>query len=336
MKIAVIGATGAVGREMLAELEKLPRIDIELGLFASPKSAGTSLSFRGRRLVVQPYTPAALQPYPYILLSAGGEFSKTEVPKLSEMGATIIDNSSTWRLESGVPLIIPEVNADELENFNRGVIANPNCSTIQMLVALKPLKDNFGLSMLHVSTYQSVSGSGQKGLHELSRQVEDQYKFKDPEAEHYDQPIAFNLLPAIDVLDKAGHGREEYKMIEETKKIFKLPNLPILATTVRVPVFNCHGESIHVQLGEAVTIDQVTEAFEDAPGVALHLDHDHKTFPTPRSVTGSSLVHVTRLRLPMQTEKSDWLQFWNIADNLKKGAATNAVQIVELLTNKNS
>ena len=179
-------------------------------------------------------------------------------------------------------------------------------------------------------------GRARKVCKSLSQQVEDQYKFKDPEARHYEQPIAFSLLPAIDVLDSAGHGREEYKMIAETRKIFGLPKLTVLATTVRVPVFNCHGESIHVQLGETVTIDQVTGAFTEAPGVKLHLDHDHKTFPTPRSVTGSPLVHVTRLRLPMEEEKSDWVQFWNIADNLKKGAATNAVQIIELLINKSS
>lgn len=330
--VAIVGATGAVGREMLRDLEESSIKDVRLSLFASPRSSGTKVTFRGETLEVKPFSASALKDVRYVLMSAGGTFSRENAKALVSQGATVIDNSSAWRMADDVPLIVPEVNADALAKATGpGIIANPNCSTIQMVVALKPLKDAFGLEMVQVATYQSVSGTGQKGIGELSSQVEAHFRFQDPVPQVYAQPIAFNLLPAIDVLDPEGHCYEEIKMIKETRKILGLPNLTILATTVRVPTFNCHGEAVTVRLGEAVTREQAEEAMAGAQGIVYVKENDHSAFPTPRTVTGDSRVFVSRLRLMHGEKRSPWLQFWNIADNLKKGAASNAVQILEYL-----
>ena len=234
MKIAIIGATGAVGREMLNDLEASEIKDIELGAFASPRSAGERLNFRDAQFEVKPYSPEALKEYRYILMSAGGAFSRAQAPVLAEQGSVVIDNSSAWRMDPGVQLIVPEVNGGKMRDFKAGIIANPNCSTIQMVVALKPLKDSFGLKSVQVATYQSVSGTGQKGIAELSAQLTQQMKFEELTAEVYDQPIAFNLLPAIDRLDDARHCFEEIKMVNESRKILADQQLPVFVTTVCV------------------------------------------------------------------------------------------------------
>lgn len=331
MKIAIVGASGAVGREMVNDLEDCKVKDIDLRLFASPRSKGTKIPFRGQTLTVEAFSREALAGIPYILMSAGGGFSKENSPALVAQGSTVIDNSSAWRMDENVPLVVPEVNKHVLKPHHPRIIANPNCSTIQMVVALKPLHDLFGLDMVQVSTYQSVSGTGQKGIAELSAQVEAQLKFQDLQPQVYAQPIAFNLIPAIDVFHPSGSCNEEIKMVRETQKIMGLPSLSVLASTVRVPTFNCHGESVHVRLVKAITREDALAAFRKAEGLVLVPEDDYKLLPTPRMVAHDRRVYVSRVRLPYGQTSSHWLQFWNIADNLKKGAASNAVQILESL-----
>lgn len=332
MKVAIIGATGAVGREMLSDLEDSKIKDIQIGFFASQRSAGEMLTFRGRSFEVKAYQLNELKGFDVCLLSAGGAFSKQNAKAISELGVTVIDNSSAWRMTEDVPLVVPEVNPKALSGLPKGsIIANPNCSTIQMVVALKPLLDAFGIEDVHVSTYQSVSGTGQKGIKELANQVEASFKFSEPKTQVYAQPIAFNILPAIDVLDGHGHCYEEEKMVRETRKIFALPNLVVLATTVRVPVYHCHGEAVSVKLSRKISRKEAIAAMSSFVGLTMHLEDDHGSFPTPRKVAGDRGVHVARVRTPIDQESSPWIQFWVVADNLKKGAATNAVQILEAM-----
>ena len=331
INIAVIGATGAVGREMLAELEDSHFKDINLGLFASPRSAGDTMTFRDKTYEVAAFSLAGVKGYENCLMSAGGAFSRQHSKAIAEQGATVIDNSSAWRMTDGIPLVVPEVNAEALNNWKTGIIANPNCSTIQLVVPLKALHDAFGIEQVNVSTYQSVSGTGQKGVKELSTQMEAQYKFGEVKAEVYAQPIAFNVLPAIDVLDANAHCFEEEKMVRETRKILTLPQLDVMATTVRVPVFHCHCESVTVRLNKKVNRAEALEVLSKMKGIKLHTENNHAAFPTPRSVAGERDIHVARVRTPIDQERSNYLQFWVVADNLKKGAATNAVQILELL-----
>lgn len=333
MKVAIIGATGAVGREMVSDLEACTIKDIEVGFFASERSAGEQIQFRGKMREVKSYRAELLAGFDFCLMSAGGAFSRQNAKAIAELGVTVIDNSSAWRMVDGVPLVVPEVNGDELKKLPKGsIIANPNCSTIQMVVALKPLLDRFGIEQIHVSTYQSVSGTGQKGIRELSSQVEASFKFSEKAPEVYAQPIAFNVLPAIDVLDGAGHCFEEEKMIRETRKIFGRPKLDVLATTVRVPVYHCHSESIAVKLSKPVTRNEAIECMSQFSGLTVHSEDNHSEFPTPRSVAGSQGVHVARVRLPLGSDRSEWVQLWVVADNLKKGAATNAVQILSAIS----
>jgi aspartate-semialdehyde dehydrogenase len=333
-RVAIVGATGAVGREMIRDLEASALKDIEVRLFASPRSKGAKVLFRGKTHEVEAFSVDALKGIRWVLMSAGGAFSKEHSPALVAGGATVIDNSSAWRMDDAVPLVVPEVNAAALGPARERpmIVANPNCSTIQMVVALKPLADRFGLEMVQVATYQSVSGTGQKGIAELSGQLEAQMKFQDPVVSAYAQPIAFNLLPGIDVFDAAGHCNEEVKMVRESRKILGLPGLDVLASTVRVPTFHCHGEMVNARLTRSVTRTEVLNALRDAPGLVLNETDDHKAQPTPRAVTGDPRVFVSRVRLPYGQTSSPWVQFWNVADNLKKGAATNAVQILEKLT----
>ena len=329
VKIAVVGATGAVGREMVSDLAE-SQVEIDaIGFFASQRSAGEHLNFRGKSVKVEVFDSEKVKSYKYVLMSAGGAFSKEYSKTLADAGCVVIDNSSAFRSDEDVPLIVPEVNGDLLRGFSSGVIANPNCSTIQLVCALKPLKDSFGLESVFVSTYQSVSGSGQKGIKELSSQMGQFMKFEELTPKHYEQPIAFNVLPAIDTLDADEHCFEEIKMINETRRLLSLEHLPVLAQAVRVPVFNCHCESVMVRLAEKTDIKRAKDSLREAPGVELVDGGGHSSLPTPHSVTGRPDVYVCRVRLPYGEKLSNWLQFWNVADNLKKGAATNAVQILE-------
>lgn len=335
LNVAIVGATGAVGREMIRDLEDSNIKDLKVRFFASPRSKGTKVTFRDRTHDVEVFNLKDLAECRYVLMSAGGSFSKEYSKALVAQGSTVIDNSSAWRMDENVLLIVPEVNGDLLQSSRPQIIANPNCSTIQMVVALKPLADRFGLDMVQVATYQSVSGTGQKGIAELGSQLEAQLKFQEPEAKVYAQPIAFNCLPAIDVFDEAGHCGEEIKMVRETRKILGIPSLTVLSSTVRVPTFHCHGEMVHVRLSKSITRKDALTAFAEAKGLVLVDKDDHKSLPTPRVVAGDQRVFVSRVRLPYGQTSSNWLQFWNVADNLKKGAATNAVQILELMV-KNS
>ncbi len=332
VKVAIVGATGAVGREMVKDLEDSSLTDIDLSLYASPRSAGSRVQFRDKTQEVQAFSVEKLKGVAYVLMSAGGGFSREFSRALVAQGSTVIDNSSAFRMDEGSPLIVPEVNGDLLlRDATPKIIANPNCSTIQMVVALKPLADHFGLELVQVSTYQSVSGTGQKGMSELAEQLEARFKFQPVEPKVYAQEIAFNMIPAIDVFDGDGHCYEEVKMVKETRKIMNLPSLEILSSTVRVPTFNCHGETVLVKLSRAVTREEAFLALESGKGLVVVRDDDHKELPTPKTVTGDPRVFVSRVRLMYGSKSSPWVQFWNVADNLKKGAATNAVQILETL-----
>ncbi|MFK7825686.1 MAG: aspartate-semialdehyde dehydrogenase [Oligoflexales bacterium] len=332
MRIGVIGATGAVGREMVDELaESSVPNDAKVELFASPRSEGETIAFRGQSLKVRAYSLENVKGCDYILMSAGGTFSKTHSPAISSQGAVVIDNSSAFRMDPNVPLLIPEVNGAVLKGFKQGIIANPNCSTIQMLVAVNPLKEKFGLKMIVVATYQSVSGSGQKGIKELSEQLQNYLKFETPSHELYPQPIASNVLSAIGSFESGKNCEEELKMVNETHKILDLPKLPILATTARVPVFACHSEAINIQLEQEVDLEEIKRVFVEAPGLDFNDSTSQADLPSPFHCTGKKGVFVSRLRSLFGKSRSEWIQFWNVADNLKKGAATNAVQILELL-----
>lgn len=334
MKIAVIGATGAVGREILKDLEDSP-LDIELFPFASPRSEGEVLSFRSKSVVVKAFKLEEVRKCDYVLMSAGGAFSKENAERIVEKkGPTVIDNSSAWRAHKNIPLIVPEVNGNLLKNFKGGIIANPNCAMIQLAVCLKPLLDSFGLDFVQVTTLQSVSGSGQKGVKELSSQVEAHLKFKDLNPLVYDHPIAFNIIPYIGPIQENGYCEEENKIIQELRKVFELDQLVVMPTTVRVPVFNCHSESVTVRLTKRTDLQAVKKAILQAKTPVYFSDEQKNEFPTPRSATGSREVFISRLRFLNGEKEGDWLQFWCLGDNLKKGAATNAVQILECLLKK--
>jgi aspartate-semialdehyde dehydrogenase len=331
MKVAIIGATGAVGREMIQEVDRIISGDVQLTLLASPRSAGTTLDFRGKRHTVQPYSLDRVQEGTVVLMSAGGDFSKEHSKALARKGCFVIDNSSAWRMDPEVPLVVPEVNAELLKTMKFGIIANPNCSTIQMVVPLAAIDKHFGLEMVEVSTYQSVSGTGQKGMSELSEQVQAHFKFQELAPKVYSQSIAFNVISGIGSFDSAGHCAEEEKMVRETRKILSRSELPVFATTARVPVISCHCESVLVRTKKAVTALDVKKLLGDTPGVVYVDDSNPAMAPSPRNVAGEPGIYVSRVRTPFGEASANWIQFWVVADNLKKGAATNAVQIFEYL-----
>lgn len=325
--IALVGATGAVGRTMLTELERIGPKNRDVFLFASPRSAGTKMKFHGKELEVQAFDSQKLKNC-YVLMSAGGGFSKEYAPQLVEQNCIVIDNSSAWRMDPEVPLVVPEVNPEAVKHIReKGIIANPNCSTIQMVVSLAPLDKEFGLEKVTVSTYQSVSGAGQSGVDDLKNQILDE----NAPASKLPRRIAFDVIPAIDVLDEDGHCFEEIKMVNETRKILSQESLPVFATTVRVPTFYGHGESVMVELKkEASSIQDVRKVFNGAAGLELVAENKYEYLPTPQSTAHSSLVYVARLRFPVGEARSNLLQYWNVSNNVLKGAATNAVQILNL------
>ena len=335
MKIGIIGATGAVGRQMITELESssMAAYFTEVQLFASPSSHGKTINFQNRELKVESWDLEKAKNCTYILMSAGGEFSKNNAEKIASQGSIVIDNSSAWRMDPRVPLVVPEVNPESLNKIPKGIIANPNCSTIQMLVALKPIRDVYGLKTVIVSTYQSVSGSGQKGISELENQVSHQ-NFTNSSAQLYDQPIMSNVITWIGKFEKGSSCEEEYKMELETKKILRDDSLIVISSTARVPVFHCHSESITLQLKSEAKFEDLENILEHAPGLKYCSYGELSQLPSPYNCTGSRKVFVSRLRLLPHADTSTWVHFWNIADNLKKGAATNAVQILEHMLSK--
>lgn len=340
--VAILGATGAVGTRMIQQLEQstIPVKSVEL--LASAKSAGKQLSFKGQPITVEETTPDSFDRVDIVLSSAGGSVSKKFLPEAVKRGAVCVDNTSAFRMEPDVPLVVPEVNEEALKNHH-GIIANPNCSTIQMVVALEPIRQAFGLNQIIVSTYQAASGAGQSALNELRQETQDYLDGKDMQADakilptkgdkkHY--PLAFNLLPQIDVFEDDGYSHEEWKMIHETKKIMlndmDAKDIKVTATCVRVPVPIAHGESIYFTVDDpTVTVDQLRAVLKDAPGVVLQDDPAHQIYPQPINAVGKRDTFVGRLRADEENPGS--FNMWVVADNLLKGAAWNTVENAERL-----
>lgn len=328
INVAIVGATGLVGGEMLRTLEDRKFPVETLRLLASRRSAGRSLSWKGSEIPVEPLTRSSFSNIDIALFSAGGDTSREYAPVARDAGAVVVDNSSAWRMDPEVPLVVPEVNAAAIKG-HKGIIANPNCSTIQMVVALKPLHDLWTLRRVVVSTYQAVSGGGKRAVDELLAQSEAVLRGEPPKNEVFPHRIAFNLLPHIDVFEDSGYSREEIKMMNETRKIMGLPSLRITATTVRVPVVTGHSESVNAEFEKDVDLARARAALAGAPGVELLDDPATALYPTPAAAAGTDPTYVGRLRLDDSVENG--LNFWVVADNLRKGAALNAVQIAELL-----
>ncbi|MCC4421152.1 aspartate-semialdehyde dehydrogenase [Limosilactobacillus reuteri] len=340
--VAILGATGAVGTRMIQQLEQSTIPVKSVKLLASAKSAGKQLSFKGQPITVEETTPDSFEGVDIVLSSAGGSVSKKFLPEAVKRGAVCVDNTSAFRMEPDVPLVVPEVNEEALKNHH-GIIANPNCSTIQMVVALEPIRQAFGLNQIIVSTYQAASGAGQSALNELRQETQDYLDGKDMQADakilptkgdkkHY--PLAFNLLPQIDVFEDDGYSHEEWKMIHETKKIMlndmDAKDIKVTATCVRVPVPIAHGESIYFTVNDpTVTVDQLRAVLKDAPGVVLQDDPAHQVYPQPINAVGKRDTFVGRLRADEENPGS--FNMWVVADNLLKGAAWNTVENAERL-----
>lgn len=330
IKVAIVGATGAVGRQMICDLEELS-LDIDLKLFASSKSEGTKLKFRDQFIDVRRFNIEDIQDRQFVLMSAGSNFSKDNAYQIAAQGPIVIDNSSAWRMHSDIPLVVPEVNGELLKDFKKGIIANPNCSTIQLVVCLYPLNKYIGIKDVYVTTLQSVSGSGQKGISELQNNVHQYISGQPLIQNYYPKVIGFNIIPAIDIIDENGHCFEEIKIIKETQKILNNPKINILATTSRVPTFYCHCESVIVKLKNEVKLFDVLDLFRKAQGIIVKDRASYEDYPVNSEVHLCKDTWVCRVRLPYGAVRSNIIQFWNIADNLKKGAATNAIQIMQTL-----
>ena len=328
--VAVVGATGAVGEQMREVLEEREFPIGELRLLASERSVGQLLPFQGKQLRVEVLNEGSFDGIDIGLFSAGGSVSAKFAPLAVDAGAVVVDNTSVFRMEPDVPLVVPEVNAKEIAGYkNRGIIANPNCSTIQMVVALKPIHDAARIKRLVVSTYQSVSGAGRKAMDELSQQVAALFNGKEIEKNKFPHQIAFNCIPHIDVFLENGYTKEEIKMIEETRKILGEPNLPVTATTVRVPVFCSHSESVNVETVVKLSAAETKRILRDAPGIILADAPEENIYPMAIDATGKDATYVGRVR--EDNSVANGLNLWIVADNLRKGAALNAVQIAEIL-----
>jgi aspartate-semialdehyde dehydrogenase len=293
-------------------------------MMASAKSAGTTVTFKGKEYVVEELTEQSFdKPIDIALFSAGASISKQFAPIAASKGVVVVDNSSAWRMDPEVPLVVPEVNPEDIK-WNKGIIANPNCSTIQAVVALKPLYDKYGIKRIVYSTYQAVSGSGLKGINDLKEGLAGNDIMK-----AYPHPIAGNCLPQIDVFLENGYTKEEMKMVNETQKILGDDKLKITATTVRVPVFDSHSETINVELEKPFDIEEVRKLLSEAPGVVLLDDPDNSVYPLARTAAGKDEVFVGRVRRDFSVDHG--INLWVVADNIRKGAATNTVQIAEVL-----
>jgi len=327
-QVAIAGATGAVGQEMREILEERKFPIEKLHLFASERSAGSSLSFFGEDLVVQNLAEASFFGIDIVLGATSSDLSRTFTPKALKAACAIVDNSSAFRMEPLVPLVVPEVNGDQIAS-HQGIIANPNCSTAQLVLALKPLHDAVGLKRVMVTTFQSVSGTGKEAIDELMNQTKSILAFREAECRVYPQQIAFNCIVDWECDPKTGDTEEESKIIEETKKILAHPKLRVSATTVRVPVFRSHGESVSIETEKKLSPNEARALLSKAPGVTVFDDAARKIYPTPLDVVGQDDVFVGRIREDHSVEKG--LHLWVVGDNLRKGAALNAVQIAEHL-----
>ena len=331
-KVAVVGATGNVGREMLKILDERGFPADEVVALASARSMGTEVSYGDKILKCKHLDTYDFSDTDICLMSAGGGPSKEWSPRIAAKGCVVIDNSAAWRYDSDVPLIVPEVNAAAVSGFKKkNIIANPNCSTAQLVVALKPLHDAATIKRVVVSTYQSVSGAGKDGMEELDRQTKALYSLGDVSAKKFTKRIAFNVIPHIDVFMEDGYTKEEWKMMAETKKILD-PKIKLTATCVRVPVFISHSEAVNVEFEKPITPDEAREILRAAPGVLVIDKRENGGYITPHEAAGEDATYISRIREDATVENG--LAFWCVSDNLRKGAALNAVQIAETLINR--
>lgn len=329
-RVAVLGATGLVGREMLYTLEQRKFPVSELIPLASPRSAGKKVVFNGEEIEVRAVNEDSFKGVDIALFSAGGKTSKQWAPVAAASGAVVIDNSSAWRMDPEVPLIVPEINAGDVSMAkNKGIIANPNCSTIQAVVVLYPLHKAAGLKYINISTYQSVAGTGKAAIESLRDGAKAAIKGEEYGDDVYPHNIAFNLLPHIGPFDEEGISEEEWKMVNESRKIMHIPGLRVSGITVRVPIFRCHGESVTAQFERPLSPAEAREILKNAPGVVVRDDPKNAEYPMPIETAGKDDVFVGRIR--RDTGLDNALAMWVVGDNLRKGAALNAVQIAEKL-----
>ena len=340
LNVAVVGATGAVGTKMMEKLveRKFPIASIKF--LASARSAGNQIEFNGETYTIEEAKPESFEGIDIALFSAGGAVSEALAPEAAKRGAIVIDNTSHFRMDPEVPLVVPEVNRHALKTIPKGIIANPNCSTIQMVAALQPIREKFGLTKIVVSTYQAVSGSGIAAIDELRDQSAQWDAGKNVEAKvlpvksdkkHY--PIARNVIPQIDKFTDNGFTYEEMKMINETKKIMEAPELKVAATCVRVPVVSGHSESVYIELAEEATVQQIFDVLKDAPGIVLQDDVTQQVYPMPIFAENEEPTFVGRIRQELDNKKG--FHLWIVSDNLLKGAALNSIQIAEAMLEDN-
>ena len=331
--VAIAGATGAVGNQMISCLEERKFPIKHIRLLASSRSVGLKVDYRGDSVAVEELTESSFKGVDIALFSAGGGTSEKYAPLAAKDGCVVIDNSSAWRMDPEVPLVVPEVNPHAIKQYtNKGIIANPNCSTIQMVVPLYPLHKKYDIKRIVVSTYQAVSGTGKKAIDELDRQIRAIINFKDYENKVYPHTIAFNCLPHIDVFLENDYTKEEMKMVYETRKILEDDTIRVTATTVRVPVFYGHSESINIETKENISAQDVKSILEETPGVKVVDDPKNNIYPLAIDAAGQDFTLVGRIRDDESIPNG--INMWVVADNIRKGAATNAVQIAEILAEK--
>jgi aspartate-semialdehyde dehydrogenase len=331
--VAVVGATGAVGRTMIQVLTEKRFPYTELRLLASERSAGRTVTVDGRDLTVELATPEAFEGIDIAIFSAGGGTSKALAPEAAKRGCVVIDNSSAWRMDPSVPLVVSQVNPDDLA-WHEGIVANPNCSTMQLMPPLMALRDAVGIERLIVDTYQAVAGTGQKAIVELDEQIRAHAEGRPKVATVYPHPIAFNALPHIDVFLDNGYTKEEWKVVTESRKILHLPDLRVSCTAVRVPVFISHSEAVHVETQRPITPGVARELFAGVKGVVVQDDPANNVYPLATEAAGSDDVFVGRVRQDPSIPGNRGLAFWVVSDNLRKGAASNAVEIAEVLVER--
>lgn len=340
LTVAVVGATGAVGTAMMEHLKKRNFPIKQIKFLASARSAGKEIQFNNQSYTIEEATPESFAGVDVALFSAGGSVSAALAPEAAKRGAIVVDNTSHFRMDPEVPLVVPEVNRHALKDIPKGIIANPNCSTIQMVAALQPIREKFGLTKVIVSTYQAVSGSGIAAIDELKAQSAQWEAGKNVEAhvlpvkadeKHY--PIARNVIPQIDKFTDNGYTYEEMKMINETKKIMEMPKLHVAATCVRVPVVSGHSESVYIELEQEASVQELFDVLKNAPGIVLQDDIANQQYPMPIFAEGEDPVFVGRIRQDLDNKKG--FHLWIVSDNLLKGAALNSIQIVEAMLEDN-
>ena len=330
LTVAVVGATGVVGRTMIQVLLEREFPVGEFRLLASERSAGRLVDVDGQKLQVGQANSDAFEGVDIALFSAGGDASKALAPEAAARGATVIDNSSAWRMTDGVPLVVSQVNPDDLEH-HEGIVANPNCSTMQLVPVLMALRDAVGLERVIVDTYQSVSGTGAEAIEELEGQVRAHVAGQPALSKVYPHQIAFNAVPEIDVFLDNGYTKEEWKVVQESRKILHLPELRISCTAVRIPVLVSHSEAVHVETTESITPDRARELFAEVKGVVVQDDPPNHVYPLAREAAGRDEIFVGRVRQDPSIADDRGLALWVVSDNLRKGAATNAVELAEVL-----